>query len=69
MKTLFGFERVHVRVGETVSVSLLPALAELAAVAPDGERYALPGEYSVSYGVAETAASGMGYATTSFVAE
>jgi hypothetical protein len=68
IKTLFGFERVHVKAGETVSVFLYPALTELAAVGIDGERHPLPGEYRVSFGVAETVPFGMGYASNVLVA-
>merc|ERR1712006_78620 len=60
LKSLFGFERVHVKAGETVSVFLYPALTEFAAVSPSGERYALQGQYQVSFGVAETGPHGMG---------
>merc|ERR1712167_21522 len=54
LKYLFGFERVHVKAGETVSVFLYPALTDLSAVSDKGERYPLPGEYKVSFGVEET---------------
>jgi len=66
LRTLFGFERVHVRAGETVSVTLYPALTEFAATAADGAREALPGEYVVSFGVH---ADDMGYAQATVVAE
>ena len=68
LQTLFGFERVHVKAGETVSVYLYPQLTELAATGLDGGRYPLPGEYTISFGVAETAEQGMGFATTTLVA-
>jgi len=68
LKTLFGFERVHVKAGETATVFLYPPLTELTATTADGQRHALPGEYRVTFGVAETAALGMGYTMTSLTA-
>ena len=62
LKSLFGFERVHVRAGETVTVTLYPGLLHFAPAAADGTRRALGGNYVVSFGVAEGAALGMGYA-------
>jgi hypothetical protein len=62
LRTLFGFERVHVKAGETVSVYLYPSLTEFAATAIDGERHPLSGDYEVSFGVVETSSSGMGHA-------
>ena len=60
LKTLFGFERVHVKAGETVSVYLYPALTDFAyAAAADGARTPSAGRHIVSFGVA---AEGMGYA-------
>ena len=64
MQSLFGFERIHVKAGETVSVFLYLALTELAVTALNGERHALPGEYTVSFGVAESAQFNMGYVAT-----
>ena len=51
LKTLFGFERVHVRAGETVSIVLYPKLLDFAATETDGSRVPLPGEYKISFGV------------------
>merc|ERR1712194_78710 len=65
LRSLFGFERVHVKAGETVTVVLYPALTELASVTLNGERHVLPGQYEVSFGVAETVPLGMGYVATS----
>ena len=36
LKTLFGFGRVHVRAGETVSVFLYPSLTDFARADADG---------------------------------
>lgn len=62
LKSLFGFERVHVKAGETVSVYLYPAMTDFAATSFTGERHALAGKYVVSFGVAEAAVHGMGHA-------
>merc|ERR1712226_536496 len=61
LKVLFGFERVHVKVGETVSVFLYPALTDFAQPRADGKWQAAPGQYRVFFGVAEAHAHGMGY--------
>ena len=58
LKSLFGFERVLVRAGETVSVWLYPALTDFAKAALDGTRTPRTGTYTVSFGVA---APGMGH--------
>ena len=58
LQTLFGFERVHVKAGETVTVWLYPSLTEFAPVGASGERRALPGEYTVSIGVPGVKAMG-----------
>ena len=68
LQTLFGFERVHVKAGATATVSLYPALTELAVTEHDGSRRPLPGQYTVTFGVAATAPHGMGYATVPLTA-
>lgn len=68
LKQLFGFERVHLKPGETKSVYLYPDLKEFTQVGPDGHREALAGSYLVSFGLSETAELGMGYTTHSFSA-
>lgn len=64
LQQLYGFERVHVRAGQTVTVPLYPSLADFSQVNAEGERHALPGVYTFHFGVsvARTGASGMGYA-------
>jgi hypothetical protein len=62
LQTLFGFERVHVKAGQTVSVYIYPALTDLTQVNTDGVRRVLAGEYTFSFGVKATAERGMGYA-------
>lgn len=61
LQTLFGFERVHVKAGETVSVYIYPSLVDFTQVGPDGARRVLGGDYTVAFGVQETVAHGMGY--------
>lgn len=61
LKQLFGFERVHVKAGETVSVYLYPALTDFSQVDLDGRRYTHSGDYKISFGVAETAIHGQGF--------
>ena len=61
LKTLFGFERIHVKAGETVTVILYPAYTDFTHVNVAGERLARPGQYTVSFGVAEGADLGAGY--------
>lgn len=61
LQILFGFERVHVPAGQTVSVTLYPALSDFALVTPGGGRVAHSGEYTVRFGLRETAEHGMGF--------
>jgi len=61
LKSLFGFERVHVKAGETVSVWLYPTMMDFAQVNVEGEHNAHPGEYTFHFGIKETATEGMGY--------
>jgi pre-mRNA-splicing factor SYF2/beta-D-xylosidase 4 len=62
-QTLFGFERVHVKAGQTVSVLLYPDAVDFTQVDSDGTRTVLAGTYMFSFGVKETAKFGMGVAT------
>jgi len=61
IKALFGFERVHVKAGETVSVFLYPSITDFAQAGPDGVLKVAPGEYGFHFGVYETLKHGMGY--------
>jgi hypothetical protein len=61
LKVLFGFERVHVKAGETVNVFLYPSLTDFAQASTNGELNVLAGSYGVHFGVAETRPHGMGY--------
>jgi len=63
LKYLFGFERVHVPKGQTVSVFLYPSLSDFTFVNSDGVRVPLSGKYKVSFGVEETFEFGQGFAT------
>jgi hypothetical protein len=51
IKHLFGFERVHVKAGETVQVTLVPGLSDFTHVNQAGEREARAGEYRIQVGV------------------
>ena len=62
LQELFGFERVFVRAGETVTVYLGAQGVRFTQADVNGVRHALGGEYTVRFGVRETAAHGMGFA-------
>ena len=62
LQELFGFERVFVRAGETVTVYLGAQGVRFTQAGVDGVRRALGGEYGVRFGVRETVAGGMGFA-------
>jgi beta-D-xylosidase 4 len=59
LQSLFGFERVHVKAGASVSVFLYPALTDFVVTDSKGDRHPLPGQYKVSFGLA---GKGMAYA-------
>jgi hypothetical protein len=61
LKQLFGFERVHLKAGETKSVYLYPTLNEFTQVDTHGVRQVLAGEYSVSFGEERSGAQGQGF--------
>ena len=67
LQTLFGFERVHVKAGATVSVNLYPSLTDLTHTLADGSMSAAVGEWTVRFGVRETAQHGQGFAELSLV--
>ena len=62
LQTLFGFERVHVKAGESVTVNLYPSLTDFALTGIDGIKHAAVGEWTVKFGVKETSPFGQGYA-------
>mmetsp|Transcript_47305 Transcript_47305/g.93069 ORF Transcript_47305/g.93069 Transcript_47305/m.93069 type:complete len:435 (+) Transcript_47305:1077-2381(+) len=66
LQTLFGFDRVHVRKGETVTVWLYPSLLDFTVVNEAGKRTAHPGEYTVKFGVQSTHQHGQGFAEHKF---
>lgn len=66
LQSLFGFERVHVKAGETVVVNLYPSLTDFTVVDKTGERRVHPGRYAAKFGVRETAAHGQGFVEHSF---
>ena len=62
LQELFGFERVFVPAGQTVTVYLGAQGVRFTQANTDGVRVALPGKYLVRFGVQETASHGMGFA-------
>ena len=62
LQTLFGFERVHVKAGQTVSVNLYPSLVDWTHTQLDGTKVAVAGDWTVRFGVEKTLEHGMGYA-------
>jgi len=69
LKNLYGFERVHVGKGQSVTVTLNPTLRDFTQVDEDGNRYAHPGEYTFEFGVQETQAFGQGFTVHKVVAQ
>ncbi len=67
LQELFGFERVFVPAGQTVTVYLGAQGVRFTQAGKDGVRRALAGEYKVRFGVRETAAGGGGFAETKLV--
>lgn len=61
LQSLWGFERVHVQAGATVTVSLYPSLTDFTQVNEAGVQEVLSGVYVFSFGVLEAAAYGMGF--------
>jgi len=62
LKYLFGFERIHVPRGQTVTVTLNPSLNDFTQVSEDGKRFAQAGEYVFQFGIPETQQYGQGFA-------
>ena len=69
LNELFGFERVFVPAGQTVTVYLGAQGTRFTQAGTDGVRRVLRGNYKVRFGVRETAELGMGFAEMSFTAE
>ena len=62
LQEMFGFERVFVPAGQTVTVYLGAQGVSFTQADAAGVRRFLPGDYTVRFGVRETAAHGMGFA-------
>ena len=62
LQTLFGFERVHVPAGQSVTVNLYPEMTDFATTQLDGSKQPRAGEWTVRFGVQETAQHGQGFA-------
>jgi len=69
LQELFGFERVFVPAGQTVTVYLGGQNVRFTQTTESGERVFWPGEYTVRFGVRETAQYGMGFAEYKFTVE
>jgi hypothetical protein len=61
LQQLFGFTRVHVPAGATVAAFIGGQTSDFTQVMDGGARVALPGRYTVRFGVRETAALGQGF--------
>jgi hypothetical protein len=61
LKTLFGFERVHVKAGDTKVVFLYPSAGDFAQVDRVGERRVQAREYTVQFGEPRSGAMGQGF--------
>ena len=61
LQTLFGFERVHVKAGCSVLVTIYPSMTDFTRVMLSGQRAPLGGEYVVQFGLAETHLYGQGF--------
>jgi beta-D-xylosidase 4 len=66
LQELFGFERVFVPAGQTVTVWLGVSARHLTQVLQDGSRAAAPGAYTVRFGLRESSTLGMGFAEARF---
>jgi len=62
MQYLFGFERVFVPRGQTVSVFLYPTIGDFTQVDADGVRVPVAGEYTIRFGLEDTYKYGQGLA-------
>jgi len=62
LQELFGFERVFVPAGQTVTVYLGAQGVGFTQADKKGVRRVLRGEYKVTFGLKETASLGMGFA-------
>ena len=69
LQELFGFERVFVPAGQTVTVYLGAQGVRFCQPDTDGVRHVLKGEYTVTFGVKESAALGMGFAQLKVLAQ
>jgi hypothetical protein len=61
LKALFGFERVHVKVGESQVVFLYPSVSDFAQADGAGGRRVPAGEYVVQFGEPRSGALGQGF--------
>jgi len=64
IQSLFGFERVHVKAGQTVTVYLAAGYKDFTLVSEEGHRNVGLGQYKAHFGVRESKQHGMGFAET-----
>ncbi len=64
LQSLFGFDRVFLKAGETKTVYLAAGLRDFTTVVANGTRVPAPGQHRVRFGLAETRDLGMGFAET-----
>ena len=69
LQSLFGFERIFLKAGESKSVYLYPSIMEFAKTKLDGSKIELIGEYKIWFGVKETFELGGGYVDSVIRAE
>jgi pre-mRNA-splicing factor SYF2/beta-D-xylosidase 4 len=69
LQELFGFERVFVPAGQTVTVYLGAQGVRFCQPDTAGVRHALKGQYKVTFGLKESAALGMGFAEFTVLAQ
>jgi len=62
LQYLYGFERVHVPKGKTVTVFLYPSIGDFTQVDSTGKRVPVSGQYIVQFGIPETSKQGQGFA-------
>jgi len=61
LQTLFGFERVHVKAGESIVVDIYPEFSHFAQADIDGVQKPHVGDYKIRFGLQEAEQHGMGF--------
>jgi beta-D-xylosidase 4 len=68
LQTLWGFERVFVKAGQTVTVDMYPSMTDFTQVDANGARNVHAGTYTVHFGI-ESMPRDQGFAQHSFEAQ